>query len=181
MISTAIFKACEALNSLIGTSGVLGRNVGVAGASGLCCLFIALALGTNIPNYSWVADFEEMHPNYFGEIFQWWCAFALAYNSSEAASGYMDPLWWACILSPLFTMHILLNIGATGISNAEGKNLKRYYEKCPEEYAEYRKNTSILIPMVGYRHIPLSVKRALLFEFERYEYRPGGGSEVKKD
>ncbi|CAE7480196.1 unnamed protein product [Symbiodinium sp. CCMP2592] len=121
------------------------------------------------------------HPNYFGEIFQWWCAFALAYNSSEASSGYMDPLWWACILSPLFTMHILLNIGATGISNAEGKNLKRYYEKCPEEYAEYRKNTSILIPMVGYRHIPLSVKRTLLFEFERYEYRPGGGSEVKTD
>ena len=29
-------------------------------------------------------------------------------------------------------MHILLNIGATGISNAEGKNLKRYYEKCPD-------------------------------------------------
>mmetsp|Transcript_35210 Transcript_35210/g.73219 ORF Transcript_35210/g.73219 Transcript_35210/m.73219 type:complete len:313 (-) Transcript_35210:29-967(-) len=119
------------------------------------------------------------HPNYFGEIFQWWCAFALAYNSSEASSGYMDPLWWACILSPLFTMHILLNIGATGISNAEGKNLKRYYEKCPEEYAEYRKNTSILIPMVGYRHIPLSLKRTLLFEFERYEYRPGGSSPLQ--
>ena len=95
-------------------------------------------------------------------------------------------------------MHILLNLAPTGISNAEGKNLKRYYEKYPaprhmkswgpflmgpcnsaalpgkrprvtmraletqEEYTEYRQNTSILIPMVGYRYIPLSLKRPIL-------------------
>ncbi|CAE7293501.1 unnamed protein product, partial [Symbiodinium natans] len=119
------------------------------------------------------------HPNYFGEIFQWWCAWALAYNSSQHASGYTDPLWWACILSPAFTMHILLNLAPTGISNAEGKNLKRYYEKYPEEYTEYRQNTSILIPMVGYRYIPLSLKRTIFFDFERYEYRPRGGSALQ--
>ena len=43
-------------------------------------------------------------------------------------------------------MHILLNIGATGISNAEGKNLKRYYEKCPDPF-------------------PIFAKRSLLFDF----------------
>ena len=30
-----------------------------------------------------------------------------------------------------------------------------------DEYAEYRKNTSILIPMIGYRHVPLGLKRTV--------------------
>merc|ERR1719171_3117969 len=46
------------------------------------------------------------HPNYFGEILQWWCAWAFAYSSG---SGVDDPGWWACIISPVFTMNILLN------------------------------------------------------------------------
>jgi steroid 5-alpha reductase family enzyme len=38
------------------------------------------------------------HPNYFGEIFQWWCLWAFAYSSSENSNGgYADPLWWAGI------------------------------------------------------------------------------------
>eukprot|EP00913_Durusdinium_trenchii_P010800 g10131.t1 len=92
------------------------------------------------------------HPNYFGEIFQWWFAWALAYHSSEAARGYLDPLWWACAISPIFTMLILLHLKPTGIYNAEGKNLKRYYDQCPDEYGKYRESTSILIPMIGYQY-----------------------------
>lgn len=69
-------------------------------------------------------------------------------------------------------MNILLNTGGTGVMNANGKNLKRYYDQCPDEYSEYRRNTSILIPMVGYRHVPLFLKRTLFLDLERYEYKP---------
>jgi len=112
------------------------------------------------------------HPNYFGEILQWWCSWAFAYSSS---AGLADLLWWACIISPTFTMHILLNIPETGITQANGKNLKRYYENADvaQAYSEYRRSTSILVPMIGYRHIPMILKRTLFFDFARYEYRPG--------
>jgi len=112
------------------------------------------------------------HPNYFGEILQWWCSWAFAYSSS---AGLADLCWWACIISPTFTMHILLNIPGTGITQANGKNLKRYYENADvaQAYSEYRGSTSILVPMIGYRHIPMILKRTLFFDFARYEYRPG--------
>ena len=46
-------------------------------------------------------------------------------------AGYADALWWACGISPIFTMLILLHLKPTGIWNAEGQNLKRYYDQCP--------------------------------------------------
>lgn len=112
------------------------------------------------------------HPNYFGEMLQWWCAFAYAYSSSS--DGLADPIWWSCSISPLFTMQILLFMSGTGVSNAEGKSLKRYYDQWPEQYAEYRENTSVLVPMVGYRHVPLVLKRTIFLDFSRYEYKPSG-------
>ena len=109
------------------------------------------------------------HPNYFGEMLQWWCAWLLAF---AGAAGLADAAWWATAASPLFTMHVLLNIPATGVAQANGKNLKRYYDVCPGEYARYRAQTSILLPMVGYARVPLLLKRTLLLDLERYEYRP---------
>lgn len=109
------------------------------------------------------------HPNYFGEMLQWWAAFGLAFGSG---SGWDDVQWWVSILSPVVTMKILLNTAGTGVPQANGKNLKRYYDKCPEEYAKYRKETSILIPMVGYKHVPMFLKRTIFLDFECYEYRP---------
>ena len=44
-------------------------------------------------------------------------------------------MWWATAVSPLFTMHVLLNLPATGVAQANGKNLKRYYDSWPDEYA----------------------------------------------
>jgi len=120
------------------------------------------------------------HPNYFGEIFQWWFAWALAYHSSEGV-GYLDPLWWSCSISPIFTMLILLHLKPTGIYNAEGKNLKRYYDQCPDEYTKYRESTSVLIPMVGYQYVPLFLKRTLFFDYQKYEYNPKVAGEAKKE
>lgn len=85
--------------------------------------------------------------------------------------------WWCTIISPLFTMQILLNMSGTGVAQSNGKNLKRYYERCPERYAIYRANTSILIPFVGYKFVPMFLKRTIFLDFERYEYRPS----LKKD
>ena len=72
-------------------------------------------------------------------------------------------------------MQILLNLPATGVYNAEGKNLKRYYDKCAERYATYRENTSMLIPWIGYGRVPLFLKRTFFLDFEKYEYQPPSG------
>jgi steroid 5-alpha reductase family enzyme len=109
------------------------------------------------------------HPNYFGEILQWWAAWGLAYGSG---TGVDDVQWWVSILSPVFTMQVLLNTGGTGVANANGANLKRYYDKYPVEYAKYRKETSILLPMIGYKYVPMVLKRTIFFDLERYEYHP---------
>ena len=78
-------------------------------------------------------------------------------------------------------MHILLNTGGTGVMNANGKNLKRYYDACPDEYARYRENTSILIPFVGYKHMPKFLKRTIFLDLEKYEYKPSiQNSDIKK-
>jgi len=117
------------------------------------------------------------HPNYFGEMLQWWSVWGFSYSSG---SGFGDTRWWIGILSPLFTMQVLLFTGGTGVANANGKGLKRYYDECPKEYAEYRKSTSILIPMIGYKHVPIYLKRAIFLDFERYEYQPKVVAEENK-
>ncbi|KAG7366281.1 DUF1295 domain containing protein [Nitzschia inconspicua] len=125
------------------------------------------------------------HPNYAGEILQWWCAAGLAIvgwsSSSSSSSSSMETstsplgmtLPWISLVSPLFTMQILLTMSATGVWNAEGNNLKRYYEndKVRERYIQYRSKTPPLFPIPFYESIPLSVKRLLCFEWERYEYK----------
>mmetsp|Transcript_5243 Transcript_5243/g.10635 ORF Transcript_5243/g.10635 Transcript_5243/m.10635 type:complete len:315 (-) Transcript_5243:270-1214(-) len=108
------------------------------------------------------------HPNYFGEILQWWSAFGFAFGSG---TGWNDAQWWASILSPLFTMQILLNTGGTGVMQANStQSLKRYYEGYPE-YSLYRESTSILIPFIGYKYVPKCLKRTLFFDFGCYEYQ----------
>ena len=64
--------------------------------------------------------------------------------------------------------------------NANGKNLKRYYDACPKEYASYRENTSILIPFVCYKNVPKCLKRTIFLDLERYEYRPSVQSAESK-
>mmetsp|Transcript_8852 Transcript_8852/g.14728 ORF Transcript_8852/g.14728 Transcript_8852/m.14728 type:complete len:303 (+) Transcript_8852:41-949(+) len=110
------------------------------------------------------------HPNYAGEVLQWWFAAALAVVAGGSSSHWS----LLALASPLFTMHILLNTSGTGIWHAEGKNLKRYYDSKEngKDYEHYRSTTSPLLPMVAYGRLPLWVKRWFLFEWERFQYRP---------
>lgn len=114
------------------------------------------------------------HPNYAGEILTW--VFAAFY-----AVLVSDKSWQSMVvaaISPLFTMQILLNTSGTGVWNAEGKNLKRYYEHddpaISKNYAEYRRTTPPVLPtiIIPYESLPLEYQRNFFFEWERYEYKP---------
>ncbi len=138
----------------------------------LCCLFVFVFWVRFVEYYN---TLTLLSPNYFGEMLMWTCCWLLALSSSP--SGMADLSWWACAVSPLFTYQILLNTAATGVAQANGKGLKRYYEsKHAERYKKYRASTSILVPMVGYRYVPLWLKRTLFLDLERYEYRPRVGN-----
>jgi len=114
------------------------------------------------------------HPNYFGEMLIWWGAFLCVIptipftqgSTGEVAAGIIS------ILSPLFTMLIL--IGGSGIPQAEGKNLKRYYEAghgdAWEEYC-VRTPPVILFPNCVYRVLPGIVKSIFCCELSSYKYR----------
>ena len=119
------------------------------------------------------------HPNYFAEILQWWSCYFMAFSGSSSSSGGFgsssSSSSWVCLLSPLFTMWILLFAGGTGLVNAEGQGLARYYKnkEYAKPYGDYRAQTSILVPLPNalYSALPLWVKRIVLFEWERYEYK----------
>eukprot|EP00977_Amphora_coffeiformis_P029024 scaffold38322_cov191-Amphora_coffeaeformis.AAC.1 len=124
------------------------------------------------------------HPNYAGEILQWWFAAAIAvvssYDSSATSTLNSSNLSWLSLTSPLFTMQILLAVSGTGIWHAEGKNLKRYYESADHSvaYSDYRETTSPVwpLPPAFYGSLSLPVKRWFFLEWERYEYKPGSNS-----
>eukprot|EP00930_Biecheleria_cincta_P036523 TRINITY_DN25032_c0_g1_i2.p1 TRINITY_DN25032_c0_g1~~TRINITY_DN25032_c0_g1_i2.p1 ORF type:complete len:299 (-),score=21.42 TRINITY_DN25032_c0_g1_i2:232-1128(-) len=108
------------------------------------------------------------HPNYAGEVGMTISSFGLA-----APLIYQDGSWnalaIASVLSPVFTFVILMF--ATGMPTAEGKNLTRYYDKAPAEYAEYRAQTPILVPWpcCGYDKVPGVLKRLCCCEWSLYE------------
>lgn len=111
------------------------------------------------------------HPNYFGEILMWWAAWGLTLRVGNATS-----LAWSllALLSPLLTMRILMFTPGTGLVQAEGSGLKRYYvgdESVASAYKAYRENTSILVPLVGWRYVPSMIKTTLLCEWSLYEYK----------
>lgn len=111
------------------------------------------------------------HPNYYGEILMWWGIF-LATLPVWLESGHEDG--WATIISPLFTMLILLFL--SGMPTAEGSALERWYthgNDLKAEYTEYRSRTAPIIiccPPV-YAALPMWFKRAFCCEFRRYEFQ----------
>ena len=113
------------------------------------------------------------HPNYFGEILFWWGIFGLC-------TGQMnDNKQWAyfTILSPLFITTLLLFI--SGMPILEPSMHKRYHGR--DDYHEYLKSTSILIPLpnVVYRNTPDWVKKWFLFEYDIYKTELIGDSNEK--
>lgn len=104
------------------------------------------------------------HPNYFGEILFWWCIFGLCtgqMNHNNREWGYFT------ILSPLFISCLMLFV--SGMPILEPGAHKRYKHK--NEYHEYLKSTSILIPLPNslYRNTPEWAKRIFLFEWDIYK------------
>mmetsp|Transcript_17667 Transcript_17667/g.40370 ORF Transcript_17667/g.40370 Transcript_17667/m.40370 type:complete len:330 (+) Transcript_17667:361-1350(+) len=118
---------------------------------------------------------HSRHPNYAAEIATWVFAACYAVLESGASPGSV----LVASVSPLFTAQILLNTSGTGVWNAEGKNLERYYEHengaVAASYGAYRETTPPLFPLppaVPYESLPAGFRRVVCFEWERYEYRP---------
>lgn len=70
------------------------------------------------------------HPNYFGEVVQWWGIFVLA---------ALQPWGWMTVISPL-TITILI-VWISGIPLLERKYAGR------QDFEEYKKKTSVLFPL----------------------------------
>jgi len=99
------------------------------------------------------------HPNYFGEISVWLGVWLV---STSIATTYQ----WTGALSPAFTASILLFL--SGIPLLEQKSDARHGNK--EEYIEYKKATSPLIPLPTslYYILPGCFKCCFLCEFPIY-------------
>jgi steroid 5-alpha reductase family enzyme len=70
------------------------------------------------------------HPNYFGEVLQWWGIWLFALSV---------PLGWIAIISPLAITFLILRVSGVPM-------LEKALEK-DEAYRAYQKRTSVLIPL----------------------------------
>lgn len=135
----------------------------------------------NIANKEHVCDIGiwkySRHPNFFGEIIMWWGIVVIASPQLDSSSSKWG---WIVILSPLFTMFILLF--GSGIPTAEGNNQLRFMKtiEAKAKYEAYRWKTSPLIPLPNflYARIPLFIKRWFLFEFTMYEVSDTQNSDI---
>merc|ERR1712093_153815 len=97
----------------------------------------------------------------------WWGITIACSSCFPAGTPYAAG--WVSVLSPLFTMYILL-LGS-GIMTSEGACQKRWYANPDTKpgYERYRLRTSPLFPFVPavYEKIPLILKRVFCFELEK--------------
>lgn len=100
------------------------------------------------------------HPNYFGEMFLWWGIWTVVQSTLSEAWMYVS------LFGPIFTMMILCF--GSGMNLSEPQYNRRWATNA--DYQEYRRTTSILIPMPTslYGKIPEIVKTVFLFEFPFY-------------
>jgi steroid 5-alpha reductase family enzyme len=76
------------------------------------------------------------HPNYFGEMTLWWGIFIFSIPFQSGVS-------WLTIAGPIFITYILLF--SSGIPTLEKKYDVRYKDN--KDYQDYKKRTSLLIPL----------------------------------
>ncbi len=72
------------------------------------------------------------HPNYFGEVTQWWGIYFMTFTDS-----YMHELWWL-VLSPLLLTFLILKVSGVPM-------LEKLMEGRPG-FAEYQRRTSVFFP-----------------------------------
>ncbi|XP_046363992.2 uncharacterized protein LOC124140445 [Haliotis rufescens] len=101
------------------------------------------------------------HPNYFGEITLWIGVFIMS-------TSILVDAQWVAVLSPVFTMAILLFL--SGIPLLEQKSDERYRKN--EDYVTYKKRTSPLIPFPPpvYGVFPSFLKCLCCCEFPLYNH-----------
>lgn len=119
------------------------------------------------------------HPNFCGEVLMWWGLFIAAIpiiTSSNSKLSY----GWFIIISPLFTMLVLLLF--SGIPQAEGSNSVRWYDGGEKEfmYETYFNTTPPLwiFPPFLYQKLPNFIKLFLCFELPMYKYHPTETNQV---
>lgn len=134
------------------------------------------------------------HPNYFGEIIVQFgklscfsgdytfsnliCIAIFMIAVSPAANGYVHggafKALYASILGPILLTTLLLFV--SGLTLQERPSAKKRYEAGDnwDGYVRYLQRTSILIPLPPqiYTHVPVWLKRTLLFEFPMYVFDP---------
>ncbi|KAK2147822.1 hypothetical protein LSH36_532g02027 [Paralvinella palmiformis] len=100
------------------------------------------------------------HPNYLGEMLIWWGVFIMSTNIMTGAQ-------WLAVLSPIFTMMILLFL--SGIPLLEKKADLRYGKL--DDYRAYKKQTSVLVlfPPLVFKYLPHIIKCLLFCEFPLYD------------
>jgi steroid 5-alpha reductase family enzyme len=96
------------------------------------------------------------HPNYFGEMLVWWGMFTIGISVYKDAE-------FAALLSPLFTMTILLFL--SGLPLLEKAANERYASN--PAYQEYKDSVSPIVPLPRalYRAIPSALKESVFCDF----------------
>lgn len=106
------------------------------------------------------------HPNYFGEMTMWWGIWVVAQQAFTADWMY------ASLIGPIFTMLVLCFLSGMNLSEPQ------YDTKWASNdgYQEYRRTTSILIPMPTclYGCLPTPIKAIFLFEWPMYRGKTAG-------
>ncbi|ESK96396.1 hypothetical protein Moror_6904 [Moniliophthora roreri MCA 2997] len=124
------------------------------------------------------------HPPYFGEMLCWWGIWTLCFSpvTSGSLSSSSKSALYGSVVSPVFTF-ILLMFGS-GIPPAEKPQAKKFFlmsngDNAREEnasvwknYLEYRRSTSILIPIspLIYRPLPKFIKQTIFLDFPFYAF-----------
>ncbi|CAF1223946.1 unnamed protein product [Rotaria sp. Silwood1] len=141
-------------------------------------------------------------PNYFGEILLWWGIFVIV-NSiaiSDIANGNVKKALWASILSPIFTMILLLGLSGLPLTQkptgkkfflmSNGSDVDQRAIQDPDvksawsRYDEYVKETSVLIPFPNfiYRRFPEFLRWIFLdFPFYRFNESKEGAKVLQEE